>query len=237
MLALALQLNYYDFSILFGKMILSISLVAIVILLILIVVFFLSENFKKDALNILFNLLLVVLGFSLAMLWDNVKSEREEKKEAESIVVLLRLETGSIHGAIENNIKMLNININAKDIASIPPPSLCRLKSSTWESAKLRNNIFIKNTGDLIQLENLYTLVTIVNEQIVFRENFINTNFNTKSYLENIKRIDSWLLRTIYQTKKINEIVQDYLYAIPPEKIEGYSFEISNDKVENTSKK
>ncbi len=216
---------------------LSISLVATVILLILIVVFFQSENLKKDSLNILFNLLLVVLGFSLAMLWDNVKSEREEKKEAESIVVLLRLETGRIYGAIENNIKVLNRNINAKDIASAPPSSLSRLESSSWNSAKLRNNLFIKNTGDLIQIENLYTLVSITNEQIVFRENFINANFNTKFYLENLKRIDSDLLRTISHAKKLNEIVQDYLYSIPPEKIEGYSFEMSKGKVENTSKK
>jgi len=216
---------------------LSIYLVVIVILLILVVVFFQSEKLKKDSLNILFNLLLVFLGFSLALLWDNVKSERDEKKEAESIVVLLRLETGRIYGAIENNIKVLNRNINAKDIASAPPSSLSRLESSSWNSAKLRNNIFIKNTGDLIQIENLYTLVSIANEQIIFRENFINANFNTQYYLENLKRIDSELLRTISHTKELNEIVQNYLYAIPPEKIEGYSFEMSKGKVENTSKK
>lgn len=202
------------------------------IVLILIVAFFQSKNLKRDLLSILFNILLVILGFSLALLWETIKSEGEARKEAEAIVNMLRLETSQNFGATENNIRNLEKNLKAINPTSDLQFILNPLESSVWESVKLRNKLFIENTGDLFQIVNFYTLVSIVNNQIQVRENFINSNYRGKEYLERLKLIDLNLLEKSKQLKQLNHLVQSFLFSLPPQKLEGYSFEYNKGKIE-----
>lgn len=202
-------------------MILSILIFAVIVLLIFLVFFFLPKDSKKETFS---SLLLVILGFALALLWDNVKVQKYEKAESELIVNLLRLESSRNHGIITNNLKIINKNIDLNDSASLLMAPLWFLESTAWESAKLRNNLFIRNTMDLMQVQNLYTMIDIINRQISYREQLILARLNANETSKILKILDLNLRQSIEKAKELNDVVNKFLFLLPPHEIKGPEF-------------
>jgi hypothetical protein len=212
-------------------MILSISILIVIVLLIFLIFFFLSEDSKKDYPKIVFSLLLVLLGFALSLLLDNVKVQKYEKTESELIVTLLRLESSQNHGIITNNLKMIEKNIEFNDSGSFLIAPLWYLESNAWESAKLRNNLFIRNTKDLMQVQNLYTVISTINRLISYREQFILARLNTNERSRILKKFDLKLRQSIEKAKELNDLVKEFLYMLPPHEIKGPMFKFNKGRV------
>lgn len=138
--------------------------------------------------------------------------------------MMLQSELGNIHAEIINNLQTIEANLNALKSGQEVVRPLLILDTNAWESAKLRNNIFIKNTADLFKMVNLYSAVHIINEKIRFRENYRMSNQALSNYNERLKIIDNDIKEAIGQIKGLHTIAQEYLHKTYPLIVKGYSF-------------
>ncbi len=181
-----------------------------------------------DMKRVILDVLLVFLGFSLAVAWDVIKDYRHDSKEKAAIITMLKFELGENHAVIEQNLKIIQTNRKAMGNAQQTMIPLSLLKTDAWDSAKLRNNLFVKNTSDLFKLVNLYTAVHIVNEKIVFRENYRISNQAMSNYNEVMKIIDNSIEEALTKTLPLLENTQNSLDKMHSLKVEGPGFTITN---------
>ena len=179
------------------------------------------------------DVVLVLLGFGLGIAWDIIKDYRKEKAERESIVLMLQSELGSMFAAINTDLSVIDKNLLALNNKQEVLQPLLLLETNAWESAKLRNNIFIKNTGDLFKLINLYTTVYIINEKIKFRENYRVSNGVMPNYIEKLIIIDNDIKQALTKMKSLHEAAQQFLHSEFPLIVKGYGFSLVDGKVEN----
>jgi len=195
------------------------------------------EETIKNYKTIVIDIVLVLIGFSLAVTWDIIKDTRNEKSERESIVVMLQSELGSIHGEINENLKTLEKNLLELEIGKEVVRPLLVLDTAAWESAKLRNGIFIKNTGDLFKMVNLYAAISIINEKIRFRENYRMTNQAMSNYNERLKIIDDDIKHALENMNEYHKIAQEYLHKAYPLIVKGYNFSLNTGIVKEAEGK
>jgi hypothetical protein len=211
-----------------------ITIILLTLISVAVIAYLQNRSDKNAFLGTLFNLLLVLFGFALATFYDDWKIQRVEKHAAANAVVLLRLETSRIHGAINGNIQRLEDNIEIKNQQLKKFEPLNYLPSSVWNSIKYKHTLFISNTGDLVQIENLYTLIDIVNRKIEFRENFIASNHGSESYKLKLAVIDTTLKHLLEKIQGINDIFQKFIWDEQPYEFKGYKFETAQGKVIKT---
>lgn len=195
------------------------------------------EETIKNYKTVVIDIVLVLLGFSLAVTWDIIQDTRKEKAERESIVVMLQSELGSIHAEINENLKTLDKNLVELETGKEVVRPLLALDTDAWESAKLRNSIFIKNTGDLFKMVNLYAAIDVINEKIRFRENYRMTNQAMSNYNERLKIIDNDIKQALEKVKEYHRIAQEYLHKAYPLVVKGYSFSLNTGIVQETREK
>jgi hypothetical protein len=185
---------------------------SIFLLIISLLLIWFSIKSKINYKQIIFEVSLVLFGFSLAMVWDNCKTIKVERREKKSLVTMIQFELAQINGAITNNIQTIEANLEAieKNKEIIRP--LMPLNTIAWESAKLRNTIFIENTGDLFKLVNLYTAAHIINEKIRFRENYRLFNQAMPNYRERIGKIDRDIKQALEKIKGLLTIAQEFIH-------------------------
>lgn len=214
-------------------------LLLIISLLVIMGVLFLASRDKQDKINykqVILNVALVLFGFSLAITWDNIREVRIERKERESLVIMLQAELGHIHGAITNNLQTIEANLEALNKGKEIVRPLVLFETTAWESAKLRSNIFIRNTGDLFKIVNLYSAIHIVNEKIRFRENYRMGNQAMSNYNERLKKIDNDLKQALEKIKGFHVIAQEFLHKEYPIVVKGYSFTLDKGLVKEVEK-
>lgn len=189
-------------------------------------------NYKEVALGVA----LVLLGFCLAVIWDNIKDIKREKAERESLVIMVQLELANIYGTIDINIKTIQTNLKKLEAKSESVSPLVLFETSAWESAKLRNNVFIKNTGDLLKVVHLYTAIHVINEKVRFRENFRMANQAMPNYTERMKMIDSDISQNLEKAKGLLTSAQDFFDKNYPFLVKGYSFLLDDKGMVNEVK-
>lgn len=218
---------------------LSIILLAIIFLAIVGVLASVNNDrsSKINYRNIVVEITLVLLGFSLALTWDTFKEAKKEKKERESIVFMLQSEMGSIHGAVNSNLETIQANLAAMEKGKETVRPLLLLDTDAWESAKLRNNVFIKNTGDLFKMVNLYSAIHIINEKIRFRENYRVANQALINYIERLKIIDNDIKNAFEKVKGLHVNAQKFLHEEYPMVVTGYSFSLDKGVVKESGQK
>lgn len=216
-------------------MMIGISLLIISLIGIAVVV--LKTHDKITYKDIIINVSLVLLGFSLAIIWNDIQEANIAKKERESLVTMIQLELGCIHGSITHNLKTIEANRKALEEgkgAVLRP--LILLEMTAWESAKLRNNVFIKNTGDLLKLAYLYTVIDLTNEKIRFRENYLMSNQAMSNYGKNLRIIDDDIKQILEKTKKFHSIAQEFIHKEYPLVVKGYSFSSESGLIKKNEK-
>jgi hypothetical protein len=218
-------------------MIIPILLLAISLLIITVISLRASKNSQEiDYREIVIGVALVLIGFSLAMIYDNIKEINIEKKERKSLVTMLQFELANMHATITNNLKIAESNLELLQSGEQNIKPLELIETAAWESAKLRNHIFVKNTGDLFKLANLYSAIHLVNEKIRFRENYRVANQSTVNYTEILRKIDTDIKSALEKTKKFHKLAQDFLYKEYPLIVKGYSFSLDRGEVKKVEK-
>ncbi|MFA6142530.1 MAG: hypothetical protein WC738_04455 [Candidatus Omnitrophota bacterium] len=180
---------------------------------------------------VILDIALVILGFSLAVVWDVIKDARQENAERQSIILMLQSELGEMHAGINTNLDTVNANLQALETSKEVVRPLIFLQTSAWESAKIRNNIFIKNTDDLFKLVNLYSAVHVVNEKIRFRDNYRMSNQAMTNYNDRLKIIDSDIKQALEKLREFHSIAQEYIHRDYPMVVKGYSFALDQGRV------
>lgn len=176
--------------------------------------------------RVILDILLVVLGFSLGVVWDMFKDYRKDAKERDAIVTMLKMELAENNGVVNSNLKTIESNRKARENAKRTVTPLQLLKTDTWTGAKLRNNLFIKDTADLMKLVNLYSAINIMNEKIQFRENYRISNQAMTNYDDVLSVIDNDIEAGLKKTLPFLSNAESCLYRMHSLKVRGKSFTI-----------
>jgi len=186
-----------------------------------------SANFKRIALEIFF----IILGFSLAVVWDMIRDFRTEQQEIRSITIMLKSELSQTHATIQSNIKTIDANQKILSEGKEVIAPLLLLPSDAWNSAKLRNSLFLKETSDLFCFMNLYTGISIVNSKIINRENYRTANQAMNNYHDRLSKIDLDIKEALEKLSPLLQTAQNTIYRLYVWKVEGGSFQVSEKGV------
>lgn len=178
---------------------------------------------KLNYIQIFIAVALVFLGFSLTLCFDAIKQKLNETKERDGIVKMLQFELAEMQAIVGSNLKAIQPNTE-KDIVRVKTRSLMLLNTAAWETAKLKHNTFITNTGDLFKLVHLYAAVHVANEKIRARESFRLYNQAATDFQEKMTVIDSDIKQTLEKLLPYHTVAQEFLHSQYPFVVEGYSF-------------
>ncbi len=157
------------------------------------------------------------------------------KTEQKSMVGILQMELAEQHAAISSNLKIIDQNLQALQSGQMVVIPLHVLPVSAWESAKLRNDIFIDTTADFFKMVNLYSAIHIVNEKITFRENYRQANQAISNYSVVLKTIDIELRNSLENLSELHSVAQNFLHKKYPLVVKGDSFSLENGLVKDES--
>ena len=179
---------------------------------------------------------LVVLGFVLAVAWDNIKEQRMESKEKGAIITMLKMEFAENCATINEDLVCIQETREARQNGKRNMAPLSLLKEDAWMSAKLRNKIFIRDTIDLMKLVNLYSFVHLVNERIQFRENYRISNQAASNYDDAIAILDHDIEDVLNRMLSILKDTENSLDKIYPVKISGPRFVAKDGMISEVTK-
>ena len=187
--------------------------------------------YKKKSFDSRLQVLLVLVAFALAMGWDLLKDDQKGQEEKAAIVLILKSELAETNAVINFNLKILEDDLKAlKEKKEVIPP-LVLLSTDAWISARLRNNVFLHNTADLLRFVNLYTMIYMVNEKIRYREQYRIQNQPMSNYHFRLEQIDKDVEQVLQKILPVLINAQQALDRVYKWKVVGPSFHIKNGQV------
>ena len=162
-------------------------------------------------------------------LWKLHDGDRDV--ELKSTVLTLQTELGTQYLVISANLDVVNSDLSAIDEGKLNVLPLYVLPDSAWETARLRNTIFIDTTADFIKMTNLYIAVEQINTSIRYRENYIESNQNQPHYIEIVKNIDTNLKKYLEHGITLNAQAQAFMRKKYPLELKGRPFKVEEGVV------
>lgn len=131
---------------------------------------------EADLTNLIIALVSVVIGFGLAIGWDQYKATRDEKLELARAERSVSQEIAVNLGLIQSNLEMLNADIAAADRKEEVILPLDPFLLAAGQTAYLKGSLESNSMNLALHLRQIYSDLEIVNQRINARDLYRATN-------------------------------------------------------------